>query len=144
MFGNKFAIIYSVCLLFGLLPCQSQDSKPIFINIMALCNWQCLFSFNQACGSTRNSRLSKGHGFEIMQSVRSKLVIKSYTIENEMMCVADCGLDCDCFMTTYSPKKCEFYKKEAQDYLNKTLTDTLNIYYKVDMLNLPLYLVNGK
>jgi len=47
-------------------------------------------------------------------------------------------------MAIYSPKKCEFYKKEAQDYLNMTLTDTLNIYYKVDMLNLSLYLVNGK
>ena len=71
-------------------------------------------------------------------------MIKSYPIENEMMCVADCGLDCDCFMTIYSPNKCELYKKEAQDYLNKTLTDTLNIYYKKDMLSLPLYLVNGK
>jgi len=71
-------------------------------------------------------------------------LIKSYPIENEMMCVADCGLDCDCFMTIYSPNKCEFYKKEAQDYFNKTLTNTLNIYYKKDVLSLPLYMVNGE
>jgi hypothetical protein len=71
-------------------------------------------------------------------------MIRSYTIENEMMCVADCGLDCDCFMTIYSQNKCELYKKEAQDYFNKTLTDTLNIYYKKDMLSPSLYMVNGE
>jgi len=36
MFRKKFAVVYVVCLLFGLLPCQSQDSKPIFFNLINL------------------------------------------------------------------------------------------------------------
>jgi hypothetical protein len=33
MFGKKFTIIYSVYLLLTLVPCQSQDSKPIFTTL---------------------------------------------------------------------------------------------------------------
>jgi len=71
-------------------------------------------------------------------------MIKSYPIENEMMCVSDCGLDCECFMTIYAKNTCELYKKDAQDYFNMTLTDTFSIYYKKAMLNPPLYTLNGK
>ena len=78
-----------------------------------------------------------------MQAARSKLMIKSVDESSEMLCIATCGLDLDCFLTIFNNKKCELYRKEAQDYFNITQTD-LSIYYKKDMLNQPLYIVNGK
>ena len=99
----------------------------------------------QACGgNTRDSQLSKVHGFEIIQNARSKLMIKSFPLDREMMCLAECGLDCECFMTVFGQNQCELYRKEAQDYFNITQMDTLSIYYKKDMLNQSLYIVNGK
>ena len=103
------------------------------------------YSFKPVCGGdTRDSQLSKVHGFKIVQNARSKLLIKSFTLEREMMCLAECGLDCECFMTVFGQNQCELYRKEAQDYFNITQMDTLSIYYKKDMLNQSLYIVNGK
>jgi len=96
-----------------------------------------------AGGEQRNSKLNRGRGFEIIQAARNKLIIKAVEESSEMLCVATCGLDLDCFLTIYSSRKCELYRKEAQDYFNITQTD-LSIYYKKDMLNQPLYIAKGE
>ncbi len=122
MLSSKFLTIYYLCILLGNV--YTQD----------VCN-----DYN------RDSKMSKATGFDIMKGAKAKLLIKSFTKESESMCMFECGIDCGCLMTIYENKKCELYKSEAENYLNKTETEsnTFSIYYKKDMLTKPLYIQNG-
>jgi len=94
---------------------------------------------------SRELFFTRGKGFDIMKGAKTKLLIKSLTKETESKCMVECGIDCGCLITIYENKKCELYKSEAENYLNKTETEsnTFSIYYKKDMLTKPLYIQNG-
>ncbi len=80
-----------------------------------------------------------------MEKARPKLLIQSSSKENEKMCLKECEIDSECFMTLYDTT-CGLYKKETQDYLSKTSNQssiTFSIYFKGNMLTSPLYFQNG-
>jgi len=102
--------------------------------------------FSKDCGgTTREAKMSQGYGFDIMKKAKGQLLITSFQADNEMNCVADCGIDCDCFLFIFKQKQCHLYRQEAQYYFNSSSCDVGTLWFKKSYLvDGVLYIANGK
>ena len=105
--------------------CSDRDwsharTKPVSISfqqfiLIILFGWNYLILFLLE-STKRNSKLTEGHRFRIMQGAIMKLMLREIIEGSKRMCIEECRNDCVCFMTIYRKKKCQLFKKEAQYY----------------------------
>ena len=138
IFSMIFAIIYSnVSKWLNALKC----SINYFINFILF-----LILFFIACDlNSRSATLKPIDGIDIIVIAKRPLLMKSVKMPSPLMCLVECMLDCQCFMTIFDGKNCELYPKIAKDYFIKSPTMIGKMNYKKEMINSePMYIINGK